>query len=235
MARKPILERFRTPIVAIIGVAAVALVAVWAFTSTSAAAYSCAVEFQTPGNASPDPEAASSGFVQESMGNGHVTLGQAVSYLYCPPASGSHFNVEGRGPLQSRVYGPGDPVSPQGWIHNLEHGALVVLYRGRDGDPGLTEETQQALREFATSLPDSPVCGRPANQYIVIARFDDMATPFAALVWGRVLPLQAFEPETIEAFWMNVGEQAATMPERFGCPLPAASPSGGPAASPGPS
>ena len=29
-----------------------------------------------------------------------------------------------------RVYGPDDTVIPNGWVHNLEHGALVVLYKG---------------------------------------------------------------------------------------------------------
>jgi hypothetical protein len=227
MPARPLLERYRAPIVVIVAVAAVALMAVWAFNSSSAAAYSCSVEFQAPAG-SPSPD----GYVQESMGNSHVSPGTEVTYTYCPPASGSHINVQGRGPLPARVYGPGDAAPPQGWVHNLEHGGLVLLYRGLEGDPGPTPETQQAIRDFAASAPNSPVCGLPANQYLLATRFDQMATPFAALVWGRVLPLDSFDTNAIQTFWNEVGEQAATMPERFGCPLPSASPPAAPSAAP---
>lgn len=206
--------------------------AVWAFNSAGAAAYDCSVEYQAPASASPEPDGQVSGFLQESMGNTHVPVGDEVTYLYCPPATGSHFNSPPSGPIPYRVYGPNDAVGPQGWVHNLEHGALVLLYRGDPGDPGLTDETQQALRDFAANLPGSPVCGRPPSQYFVAARFDEMATPFAALVWGRILPLATLDTAAIQSFFNTVGEQEATMPERFGCPLPAASPAGSPAASP---
>jgi hypothetical protein len=209
--------------------------AVFVFTSASAASYECSVEFAAPPTASPGPDASEPGYVQEYMGNGHANPGSKVTYTYCPPASGSHYNSSGRGPITPRVYGPNDRLVPQGWIHNLEHGSLVVLYRGRDGDPGLTEGTQEALRAFAASAPNSPVCGYAPDQYLIAARFDDMATPFAALVWGRLLPLETLDTESILSFWATNGEQVATMPERFGCPEPGASPASSPAASPAPS
>jgi hypothetical protein len=213
----------------VVVVAVVALMAVFAFNSAGAAAYTCSVEYQAPAAASPEP----GGFIQENMGNTHVPLGDEVTYLYCPPATGSHFNnPPNSGPIPYRVFGPNDAAGPQGWVHNLEHGALVVLYRGDPEDPGLTDETQQALRDFAASLPASPVCGRPPSQYFVAARFDEMATPFAALVWGRILPLETLDTTAIQSFWNAAGEQETTMPERFGCALPGAAPSGSPAASP---
>lgn len=231
-APKPFFERFRGPIIGAVVVAAVALMAVWAFTSSSAAAYTCSVEYQAPAASSPEPEGQVSGFLQENMGTTHAVVGDEATYLYCPPASGPHYNSPPNGPIPYRVFGPNDAVGPQGWVHNLEHGGLVVLYRGDPGDAGLTDATQQALRDFAAGLPASPVCGRPANQYFAAARFDDMATPFAALVWGRVLPLETLDTAAIQSFWSTVGEQEATAPERFGCPLPGAAPSGVPAASP---
>jgi hypothetical protein len=210
-------------------VAVVAVLAVAAFSSSGAAAYSCSSEFQPGTTAPPDGDATGEpGFVEPDMGNGHVALGTSVTYTYCPPATGSHYNLENRGPVEPRVYGPDDDAIPQGWVHNLEHGGLVVLYRGRDGDPGLTDETQEAIRAFAAAMPDSPVCGFPADQYLTVARFDEMATPFAALVWGRILPLDTFDEAVIQDFWATSGEQALTMPERFGCPLPGASPAASP-------
>ena len=77
--------------------------------------------------APPDP-----GYVQPDMGRRHVAVGEKVTYTYCPPASGSHYNAANAGPIQPRFYGPNDRVLPEGWIHNLEHGAMVILYRGHE-------------------------------------------------------------------------------------------------------
>ena len=136
-----------------------------------------------------------SGYVQPDMGHNHVDVGDKVTYTYCPPASGSHYNAPGVGPIAPRLYGPADEPCPQGWIHNLEHGAMVILYRGSDGDPGPTEDGQAALRALFDAFPASPVCGiQPGtSQGPVIARFDEMATPYAAIVWDRVLPLDELD------------------------------------------
>jgi hypothetical protein len=55
----------------------------------------------------------------------------------------------------------------------------------------------------------------------VIARFDDMKWPFAAVVWDRVLPLDQFDPAKVLAFYARYGER--TNPEKL-CAAPSASP-----------
>jgi hypothetical protein len=171
------------------------------------------------------------------MGRTHVQLGQKVTYTYCPPASGPHYNSSGSGPIQPRLYGPSDRALPEGWVHNLEHGAMVILYRGQTGDPGITDAGQAALRALFDQFPPSPICGiQPGtNQGPVIARFDDMATPYAALVWGRVLPLQELDATAILNYWRVWGER--TNPEplcQAASPAPSteASPEASPATSP---
>ena len=136
------------------------------------------------------------------------------------------------GPIAPRLYGPNDRVNPQGWIHNLEHGALILLYRG-DG-PGATEEGQAQLRAFFDRYPNSPVCGFEAGSSVgpVFARFDEMAWPYAALVWGRVLPLETLDEDAVTQFDAAFGER--TNPEKF-CAQPSASPSGSPSESTAPS
>jgi hypothetical protein len=208
-------ERYRTAIIGVAVLASAVLIASFVFLSASASAYACSVEW-TPSptaspaaGASPDP-----GYVQPDMGRTHVPLGQKVTYTYCPPASGFHYNSAGSGPIQPRLYGPNDHVLPEGWMHNLEHGALVLLYRGHDGDPGPTDAGQTSLRAFFDAFPPSPICGiQPGTSTgPVIARFDDMATPYAALVWGRVLPLQELDTAQILEFWQIWGER--TNPEK---------------------
>jgi hypothetical protein len=220
--QKTFFERYRILVIGLVGVAALALITVWAFNSASAAAFTCSSEWVPQPTASPAPGASPQpGYHQEGMGNTHVGAGTGnpgdVTYTYCPPASGNHF-VRG-GPITPGFYSPDDVPLPQGWVHNLEHGALVVLYRGGPGDPGLTPEVQQQMQAYFSGLGPSPVCGFPPTQEgagVVIARFDQMATPFAALVWERALPLDTFDEDAISEFWDVWGER--TNPEQLCTP-----------------
>ena len=225
------MERYRSAIVAVAGVAGVALIAIFVFASASTSAYACSTEWTPEPTASPGAGASPSlGYVQPDMGRRHGALGEKVTYTYCPPASGSHANAAGAGPIQPRLYGPSDSTIPEGWIHNLEHGAMVILYRGRDGDPGITTAGQQDLRALFDGFPNSPVCGIApgTSQGPVIARFDQMATPYAALVWDRVLPLQTLDSAQVVAFWQQWGERTNPEPQCAPSPSPSPSPSPGP-------
>src|SRR5436305_1985963 len=181
------------------------------------------------------------------MGNTHQA-GPPFTYTYCPPASGNHYNAQGLGPIQPRVYKPDDKVGPPNWVHNLEHGALVVLYR--PDSPGASAAGQQAFKSFYDSFPPSPICKVPAGVISpVIAPFDQMPHAFAALVWGRVLYLDQWDPDTVLRFYATESERLdangvmVAPPEKAYCnpsPPPSAgaspasvAPSGGsPAASP---
>lgn len=240
------MERNRTPIVVVAALAGIVLISAFVFASAASPAYAC-TQIWTPAatpsaaaGASPNP-----GYVQPDMGQTHRgTGGEKVTYTYCPPASGPHYQAPG-GPITPRFYGPGDRALPQGWVHNLEHGAMIILYRGRDGDPGVTDAGQTALRALFDEFPASPVCNiQPGTtQGPVIARFDDMETPYAALVWGRVLPLDTLDTAQILEFWQIWGErtnpepqcQAAPVspvPSAEGSPAPSAEPSPAPSAEP---
>ena len=122
----------------------------------------------------------------------------------------------GGGPIPARLYGPNDNVLPQGWIHNLEHGGIVILYRGDSA--GATPEGQAQLRALYDAFPNSPVCNVPKGEIApVIARFDQMSTPFQAIVWGRVLPLETLDDAKILAFYQQWGER--TNPEKQCAPV----------------
>lgn len=221
-ADRSFFQRYRGPIVAVAVVAAVALIGLFAFQSATAKTWTCATVFNPSPTPSLDPSASPDlGYVQSDMGANHrVTVPQ--EYAICPPASGNHYNAAGRGPIPARVYGPDDFAEPAGWTHNLEHGAMILLYRGQQGDPGLTDEGQEALEELFRTFPNSPICNVPPGEDgPVIARFDDMATPYAALVWGRVLPMSTFDSELVKQFWLLEGDR--TNPELH-CTPPSPSP-----------
>ncbi len=235
--RQSFVERHRGLIIGVVAVLGIGLVGGVIFLQASAPAFACSTEWvPTP---TPTPPAGSSpqpGYLQDDMGRKHVTVGDPVKYTYCPPASGNHYNASGQGPIAPRLYGPSDVAIPEGWVHNLEHGALVLLYRG--DSPGATTEGQTALRAFYDAFPNSPVCGiQPGTiQGPVIARFDQMATPFAAMVWDRVLPLDTLDTKAILDFYQVWAEQ--TNPEPL-CAAPSPTPSAGassePSGSPSPS
>ena len=220
--KRSFMERYRTAIIGVAVVAAIVLIGAFVFTSATAAAYACSNLFEPAPTASPAADASPQpGFVQPDMGNAHVALGAKVTYTNCPPASGRHYNATGAGPITPRLYAPTDTLIPQNWVHNLEHGALVLLYRGDSA--AATPEGQNELRTLYTSFPPSPVCGIPAGAGPgpVFARFDDMAYPVMALVWDRVLPLQSVDAAAILQFYSLYAERAN--PEQQ-CTAPSASP-----------
>lgn len=235
-AQRSFLERNRTRL--LLGLAAVALVAIAAvaFLNATSPAYACSTEWTPAATPAPGPSASPRiGYVQDDMGRDHISLGAAVKYPLCPPASGSHYNAQGSGPVRPGVYGPEDQATPQGWIHNLEHGGLVLLYRCASGDSACTEAGQQALKEFNASFPNSPVCNLPKGAVgPIVARFDEMAWPYAALLWGQVLPMQTLDTKLALDFFAQQGER--TNPELLCAkptptPAPTPAPTGTPASS----
>jgi hypothetical protein len=160
------------------------------------------------------------------MGHLHAQTGSTITYRYCPPASGEHYNSSGQGPIRGGLYGPGDQALPPGWIHNLEHGAIVLLYscKTQDGQtaPACTDAGQQQLKDLLAKWPDSPICKIPPGTVTpVIARFDNMASNYAAIVWDLVLPMDQIDEGELFDFYARNAE--VFNPEKQ-CAAPTATP-----------
>jgi Protein of unknown function (DUF3105) len=207
-------ERYRGPLLTVAAIAAIAVVGVFILFSATAKTYTCSQLWDPAPTASPAPGASAQlGYVQPDMGASH-NVSQPQTYTYCPPASGTHINQAGLGPISGRVYGPDDFAQPPGWIHNLEHGARVLLYKCPGAaceDPG-----QAQLKALFQSLPNPSGCAT------VFARFDDMKWPYAAIVWDRVLPLETLDTAKITAFFREWAGR--TNSEQSFCPPPSPSP-----------
>lgn len=233
--RRSFLDRYRNWIFGIGGIVAATALFAFLFFGNSGKTYACSNQWEPA--ATPSPSAGATpqlGYLQPDMGRLHNATDNQ-RYTNCPPASGSHYNNPGvLGPIEPRVYGPDDFTQPQGWIHNMEHGAMVLLYKCSGGD-ACTDQGQQRLKDFFQSFPTSPVCHiRPGAIGPVIARFDDMKWPYAAMVWDRVLPLETLDTNQILAFFQQWGEK--TNPEKQCNPAsPAPSGSVSPGASEAPS
>lgn len=226
-------ERFRTPLIALAVIVVVVGVSVFVFTSAAAPAYACSSIDTVQPQASGEL-----GQVQPDMGNAHIQPGDKVTYGVCPPASGKHINKSGFGPLQPKVYGPDDQSVPNGWVHNLEHGGLVLLY---SCDKGACDDASIAqLRAFSAGFPNSAICNlQPGIVGPVVARFEEMPTRFAALIWDRVLYLDTLDTQEIYDFFTRYGERLADdgtwiSPPEPQCAAPTPSPTASPAASESP-
>lgn len=150
-------------------------------------------------------------------GRNHVPLGTTTRYASCPPASGPHYN-EGGGvaPLRPAFYDAGARIGPGNWIHNLEHGYVLALYRCADGQCP-SDDVVSELRQFVLTAPateGATNCGWSSK--VLAARFDDMATPFALVAWDHVLLLDTFDASVGIDFASRWLEQES-LPERLSC------------------
>lgn len=77
----------------------------------------------------------------------HVTT-TVKDYKNIPPASGPHFN-DATAPetTSARFFGPSYKAAPESFVHNLEHGYLVVWYA-----PDLGKADQELLKDLTTKL-----------------------------------------------------------------------------------
>lgn len=146
---------------------------------------------------SPEPQPTQRlGFPTKDLGAKHEDIRTTISYGFCPPTSGNHFFVTGQAPLTRQFYPPSTSLRPGNWIHNLEHGFVLILYRG---DPG--QATLDDIKRVMDSVAPSAIavsCG--LLNHVIAARFDDMNTPYALVAWNRALLLDAWDPVAAATF-----------------------------------
>ncbi len=198
------IDRLRKPFLVSFVVFVITAVGLIVVTQAAQPVYACGVV-----DTVKSPAAGELGQVQADQGNQHVQPGDHVTYPVCPPASGKHINVTGQGPIPPKVYGPDDKAVPNSWVHNLEHGGLVLLY---SCDKGACDSSSlAALQAFTSQFPTSPVCQIPPGRIgPVVARFEQMPTRYAALLWDRALYLDTLDTNTIDQFFLRYGERLAS-------------------------
>jgi len=151
----------------------------------------------------------------------HVAIGTDVTYSSNPPSSGPHYAI------WAAFQEFGTPVDRRYYVHDLEHGAVVLLYNcallpgAADagapdaGDASSEAETSaeasvpsacdalvQNLRQLMSSLPEDPQCNADAGVHrrIVLTPDPLLTTPVAAAAWGWTYRAQCFDRGTLEAF-----------------------------------
>lgn len=201
-------QSVRRGLVGAAGVVLLVLVGFLAFVApASSPGYTCS-ELLAPG--------ADGGTISPpNIGSEHVEPGTEIEYPSCPPTSGRHYNARGLGPLAPGFYEPSSPAGPGGWVHNLEHGYVVALYRCDEGGCPQDDvfETMRSFASTARTTQSATACGYRTK--VVVARFDDMATEFAFLAWDRALLVNEFDKSAALDFARQSLE--ATAPEPNAC------------------
>jgi Protein of unknown function (DUF3105) len=129
----------------------------------------------------------------------------ASAYNSRPPSSGSHCPVWGH----YGAYTEASPLPACNFVHNLEHGAVVVLYHCPDGCDDIVSALQGAIDAAG---PD-PDCAQSGGKRIVLTPYADMDTKVAASAWGYTFTADCLDDAAssalttfIQAHWGSRGD-----------------------------
>ena len=134
----------------------------------------------------------------------HVPQGSQITWSSNPPASGEHFPIWA---AYDRSY---DPLDRGFWVHNAEHGAVVLAYRCDAGCPDVIAGLEDVVR----AIPVDAKCVSPVkSRSLVVA---DPLLPdgvqVAAIAWGTIYTGSCVDPTALATF---VHDFYGSAPEDF--------------------
>jgi len=120
----------------------------------------------------------------------HVPVCWPVIYQSNPPTSGDHYPVWA-------AYKAYDTPVPRGFfVHDLEHGAIVVTYNCASP----CDAEVASLIAYLDSLPADPLCVPPLKRRFVVTPDPLLDVRFAASAWGFSLRSQCFDLAALGMF-----------------------------------
>jgi hypothetical protein len=121
----------------------------------------------------------------------HLTPCTPITYATNPPSGGNHW------PIWAAFKKYDVPVPREMYVHDLEHGAIVLLYKCATACPDVVA----ALSSVFDGLAD-PLClqmaGPPAR--VVLKPDPDIDTPIAAASWGDTYTATCIDVPSLQAF-----------------------------------
>lgn len=137
---------------------------------------------------------------QANPGTSHVT--EPPTYSSYPPAAGDHYAI-------LSAWGVAKGFVPAGnWVHNLEHGGIVFLYRCDTPCPALAAE----LHAVVDSLPADAACDGIPDVDNRVVLTEDPCLPdgvtVAAIAWEWVYEATCVDAASLKQFVANHQGQA---------------------------
>jgi uncharacterized protein DUF3105 len=122
-------------------------------------------------------------------GQQHIPSSQSGTYRSAyPPASGQHW---GNTWADWKMYD--EPLPPEVFVHNLEHGGIVLLYRCDTPCPQLVTQ----LRALHRTFPND----KHGKVKLAIAPDRKITSPIVILAWTWIDELPAFDRERLLRFY----------------------------------
>jgi hypothetical protein len=126
-------------------------------------------------------------------------LSGPIDYPIKPPPGGPHNPCWGEWGVHDK------PLAAENWVHNLEHGGVVLLYRC----PEHCDSEVADLSDFVASHPRT-----------VLTEYDELKTRFAAIAWGYRLLMDDLDLDAIGQFYIahfDHGPESIDSPPPAGC------------------
>jgi hypothetical protein len=123
----------------------------------------------------------------------HVPVCEDVAYETNPPSGGDHWGVWAAFKKYTM------PVPREMYVHDLEHGAVVLSYRCTDACP----EVVAALEEAFDGAAGDPLClsaGAGPKARLVLTPDAELETPIAAAAWGATYTATCIDKTSLAAF-----------------------------------
>ncbi len=116
----------------------------------------------------------------------HVAPGTALTWPTNPPVSGNHFNAW---VAWNRHY---EELDRGYWVHNAEHGGVILLYNCPQGCP----EVVASLLDVVRSSRVDPKCEAPVRNRLIVAadRLLPADVQVAAVGWSVHYQASCFDP-----------------------------------------
>jgi hypothetical protein len=127
-------------------------------------------------------------------GHTHQPVCTVIDYTSNPPSSGDHW------PVWAAFKEYASPVPREMYVHDLEHGAIVMLY---ECDPACPDVVS-ALEAARDAIGVDPLCtttnpaGPPAR--VVLTPDPKLAVPLALAAWQATYVATCIDPPSLAAF-----------------------------------
>lgn len=116
----------------------------------------------------------------------HMSSGSNIDWSTNPPATGAHY-PQWAG--WDRLY---ENLDRGNWVHNAEHGGVILLYNCPDGCSDVVDQ----LLDVSRNAGADPLCTAPVTKRVIIAR--DLLLPaevqVAAVAWNTYYTASCFDP-----------------------------------------
>jgi len=121
----------------------------------------------------------------------HVSLCSVIDYPMNPPVYGDHY------PVWAAYRSYSMPIPLGFLVHNLEHGAVVLLYNCADGCASEVAEAQA----FIDALPADPRCTEAVKHQVILSPDPTLPTRWGAIAWGHSLAAECFGAPALRTFY----------------------------------